>query len=284
MSVCALAIAIVLLHCLELCAARLPGPFRAFIMVDAAGLFGSAAADDGTKAGERRTKLRRWDHVATQALNPVGASPVKDCSLKELWDKTKAGGKATMFFSNLAAGADSGGLWRVGVGASQTAESLLAAIAELRRPIMKQLIIKVAYEKALAAAAALEPHLKILNAGKGSETGPPERAGFGSLRSAAAAAPEAARPSQSQVETAAAALYDFLVAEQNPLRAVLALLSGGGSFYAAAVAEKTARAWVKHAPATREDAQRAAVARAFGGAGQQDAQVEPGPDDTVGLF
>jgi hypothetical protein len=147
-----------------------------------------------------------------------------------------------MFFSNLAAGADSGGLWRVGVGASQTAESLLAAIAELRRPIMKQLIIKVAYEKALAAAAALEPHLKILNAGKGSETGPPERAGFGSLRSAAAAAPEAARPSQSQVETAAAALYDFLVAEQNPLRAVLALLSGGGSFYAAAVAEKTARA------------------------------------------
>jgi hypothetical protein len=229
------------------------GPVHAASMAsDAAGLFSSEPAGSAAAAAERRTKLRRWDHVAAQALNPQGVSDIDKAGLMVLWSAVSKGNKAVAFFTNPAATQETGGEYRVGVGISQTAQALLAAIGELRKPLYAQLLRDEPLKKALKVADALEPQLKILDAGKGSETGGAERAGFAALRGAAGGAPGPA-PTQPQVDAAATALYQFLVAERNDLRGVLSLMSGGGSFYNAAVAEKTARAWVQHKPALLDD-------------------------------
>ena len=171
----------------------------------------------------------------------------------------------------------------MGVGISRSVEPIITAIESLRKPDMARLIHQPVLEKALREADDLEPSLQLLNAGKGSQTdaGGANQAGFGRVRRERARQSQAQRHSEEEITQAARTFHTWLSKPTSPLRALLSYLSEGGTFYAANVAEKVARAWVEHKPATVHDAVAAAVTRASGSG----AQVDPGlADDTQGLF
>ena len=57
---------------------------------------------DRNESGERHTKLRRYEQVACQTLNPFGQSAIASCPLEKLWAAAAAGNKKAMFFSEFA--------------------------------------------------------------------------------------------------------------------------------------------------------------------------------------
>ena len=69
------------------------------------GLAGTASMPsterDG-ETGEKREKLRRYEHTAAQVLNVAGVSPIHECSNKALWTIVKKGNKGVAFFSEFS--------------------------------------------------------------------------------------------------------------------------------------------------------------------------------------
>ena len=236
---------------------------------DFGGLFSEAANGDandsskragGALSEERRTKLRRYDHVASQAINPYGVSTIRAASTKDLWRTVSNGGRTAMHHGNMAATGASGGDYRCGVGLSQFAQAILAATTEMGSATCGKLLNKQARDAASTEAADLEPHLSILDAGKGSESSDKGGGkGFGSLR--AAGGDERDRPAADKITLATQEVHAWLSNNGSPLQAMIHLLSGGGAFFAASCAEKTARACIEHKPATRNDFERWMVAR-----------------------
>ena len=256
-------------------------------MEEAAGFGGGSGKRQRTSGtGERRTSLKKYDTVAAQLLNPYGPSPLESMSLEELWKGAASGSKAAFFHTELAATGATGGDYRVGIGLSRLAQTLLAALSKLREPNMAKLLQPRPLELALNEALQLEPHLKVLNAGKGNlatpedaNTGP---TGFArSWKAASASGPPTPAHTKEAIEAAAAAVHVWLAKPASPLRAIISVLSAGGSFYAANAAEKTARAWIKCKPAGEAACINAALARATGTEAPVDAGV---PDDSNGLF
>ena len=156
---------------------------------DAAGLFeqGTAAptspggatnkggAADPKTPAERRDKLFVYDAAAVQALNPYGCSQFTDSAPEEVWNMVTKGNNRAKFHSELA----SDDAWRIGVGISRTAETLVEGIQMLKTDNMAKLLKPEPLKLALDEATALQPHLEILNFGKGSE----KDAGPGNLAS-----------------------------------------------------------------------------------------------------
>ena len=167
------------------------------------------------------------------------------------------------------------------MGLSRTAEVLLEAIKRLEHPSMAQLIQAPLLEKALAEARALKPHLETINAGKGSSAPREKAKGMSSLKQPARVASE--RPSDEAIERSVHAVYEWLKKEKTPLRGMLAMMSAGGVFYSAACAETTARAWIRHKPASEEDAIRATKARLATSASSSSSSGARA-DDARGLF
>ena len=87
----------------------------------------------------------------------------------QVWKAASDGNKGCVFHTELAAQENTGGDYRVGVGISRTAGTLLAAIEQLRDTDVAKIIRPEVLQKADLEAKALEPYLAILNAGKGSE-------------------------------------------------------------------------------------------------------------------
>ena len=155
--------------------------------LDLAGLFeqnavaptGQGNAKDETKteqqATERRDKLFVYDAAAVQALNPYGCSQFTDSAPEEVWNMVTKGNNRAKFHSELA----SDDAWRIGVGISRTAETLVEGIQMLKTDNMAKLLKPEPLKLALDEATALQPHLEILNFGKGSE----KDAGPGNLAS-----------------------------------------------------------------------------------------------------
>jgi len=256
---------------------------------EAAGLFGSPSNKRGhgqeeiaaTAATDRRTKLRKYDRVAAQALNPDGVSVIKDCSLKALWDSATHGNKAVHFYTELAALAETGGPYRVGIGVSRTAGIVKEAINMLKGNDYKRLMNKQLYDKAMTEALELEQPLNILDFGKGSVNAQQAGMTFGRMRTNSTGGTTPQAPSTGDVERAAKSFFAWLQkGDASPLRGMLAILSAGGVFYAAHCAEKTARAWKDHKPASEADCIEAVLARAA----TQPAQEEAAPRETTGLF
>ena len=174
-----------------------------------------------------------------------------------------------MFHSELAATQGTGGEYRVGVGISRVAEALLVAFEQLRQPVYKQVIVEKQLNAALAEMNQLEPHLKVLNAGKGSQQQEDGGAvGFNNARAMAARSSSRAVPvpDDGAIERAAKAFHQWLSKPQTPLRALLAILGGHGAFYAAQVHEKVARAWLQEKHVTEGDVAQAARTRISGAA------------------
>ena len=260
------------------------------------GLFGTGAAAAANAAAsatlgtkrkrrtdqEKRTMLRPWDTTAAQLLNPYGASDILNMSLPEIWKAVSEGSEAARFHSELAATDETGGNYRVGLGLSRVAETLLAGIKELRESNVAQLLKEEPYQKALTEAAELTPSLRILHAGKGRQGGMESSGtGFGKLRKQKAKQKEAPQHTPQDVEAAARAVHAWFMKRESPLRAMFNILSRGGAFYTANVADKVGRSWVAGKPAPVEDAITAALARAGGGGPIIQTGVD---DDSKGLL
>ena len=124
-----------------------------------------AAATGAEASTERRDKLFVYDAAAVQALNPYGCSQFTDSIPEEVWNMVTKGNNRAKFHSELA----SDDAWRIGVGISRTAETLLEGIQMLKTDNVEKLLKPEPLELALDEAAALQPHLEVLNFGKGSE-------------------------------------------------------------------------------------------------------------------
>ena len=230
------------------------------------------AEDDG----DRRTKLRRYDRVAAQALNPNGMSLLHTAPLKKVWAWVSKGHKWVSYFTNLAGPTD----YRVGVGLSQTAETLLVAFAALNDSKLDKVIVPAILAKAREEAATLIPHLQVMNAGKGSEGGATSsKTGIGMLKQDAAGRKN---PSADEIKAAATAFHAWQKAPQGHLRAVLSLMSWGGVWYVAACEEKTSRAFVCEPGTTVKKLEDAITARLTSAERHDD--TDAALDDTAGLL
>ncbi len=60
---------------------------------------GNGYSQRDSETGEKRSKLRRYEHVGPQVLNVAGVSPIHECSNKALWSTTAKGNKSVAFYS-----------------------------------------------------------------------------------------------------------------------------------------------------------------------------------------
>ena len=204
-------------------------------MGDAAGLFGardrsrsrSPRRAPAAGASERRVKLYPKDTVAAQFLNPYGSNAFSQVPEFSLWAAVTKGHKTLMYHSELAA--DAGDEWRNSVGLSRAAESIESAIMSLKDANIKLLIKEAHYAKAIKEADDLLPHLKVLNAGKGSEGTGDFVGNLKSLRKKK----QDAGARQVTPGAAVASAKDFhkwLTADESALRGMLMVLAGDGCF------------------------------------------------------
>ena len=213
------------------------------------------AGADADQEGERRTKLRRYDKMAAQCLNPEGVSPIHAADLKGVWEMAAAGNKGAAYFTELADMDD----YRRGVGLSRAAETLLAMGAALDQPVFKQVCQKDILAKALREFQTLKPHLEVLNGGKASQTTKTSTSLW--AQAAKAQAQQAPVLEVGAVQAAAGVLYDHFDVKNSALRAFVEIMSQGGVFYSAFVADKVLRAWLAHGGIAKQDFCRAAEKR-----------------------
>ena len=225
---------------------------------------------------ERRDKLFVYDAAAVQALNPYGCSQFTDSSAEEVWNMVIKGNNRAKFHSELA----SDDAWRIGVGISRTAETLLEGIQMLRTDNMAKLLKAEPLTLALEEAAALQPYFGGLELrqglGKGrqpGQSGQPQTSQAGRCCSAAL---KGSRRRSSRRPACLAA------AEQLPLRAIFVVLAGSGAFWAAHVAEKVVRAAIIHKPLEGPAMRNAALARRKEHAAGTSSSAAA--DDASGLF
>ena len=232
---------------------------------DMGGLFaarpapGSPADSSATRplpaTAERRQKLYGYDSAAAQALNPYGPSNFTTESTADVWKMVSKGSRKAAFHSELAA--EDG--WRIGVGLSRTAETLLEALKLLDEEHTVMVLKPEILQLAKAEAAELQPHLEVLNFGKGSE----KESSAATLSSVkrrkvtTAVAP----PDEATVGQATDKFRDWLCKSQSPLRTLFAIMAGSGTWWAAHVAEKVVRAAVLHKPLDAAALRAAALAR-----------------------
>ena len=122
--------------------------------------------------------LRPWDTAASRLLNPYGKSDVLTMTPSELWKCVSEGSQMAHFHSELAATDETGGNYRVGIGLSRFAETLLVAIDSLDNQSLSGVLVPEALERTRTEAREIAPNLKILAVGKGRQPGA-DSSGFG---------------------------------------------------------------------------------------------------------
>jgi hypothetical protein len=210
-------------------------------------LEGSDGAGRGVKRGTgdtdaskaKRTCLRHYDLPPAQLLNPMGQSGCSEISLDKLWEVVLKGNKAATHFSNLCFEDDK----RRNIGISQAAEVLHKAVVLLEaNEHLKIILQERVLHQALEEAAALKPHLQLLNAG------PRGRSDTGSIRSVAYATTSVGAasgvPDMQTLLRSGTALFEWLTQETSVLRSLLSCLAAGGLFFSAHCHERVLRAFV----------------------------------------
>jgi predicted NBD/HSP70 family sugar kinase len=236
---------------------------------DHAGLFESPgspsltdAAAKGKKApaaGPRREKLFNYDHAAVQWLLPFEPSAFTDKDAVVVYKACAKGTRGAKFNTLLAADPDQ--IWRVGAGVSQTAQGLLAAIAELENPDLAKIIQPQVLSKVLEEARGLKPHLEALYFGKGGE-GQEQDASISALKKRKIEGENAKPPaSATAITEAAKKLHDWASKPSSHLRAMLAYLAGNGMFWAGHCVETVLRGAVLGKPLGEQALVDAAMAR-----------------------
>jgi hypothetical protein len=211
-------------------------------------IFGSGVAGAAKKKViEQRIKLTNFDTVAAKAFEPWGISVLVDAPLDKLWAIVRKGDKYAKFYSELAANEQTGGDYRVGLGISRFCEVMVAAATEIKdnEDVRACLNAKV-LQHATVEAEDLLPHFRRLNAGKSALEG--KQDSFGGLKRKKNVGTSAPTPTQAELEESAAKIHKWLeMGSDSNLRMLIQFMSNGGVFYAANAADKTARAWQKHA-------------------------------------
>ena len=180
---------------------------------------------------ERRVKLRGYESAPAVFFNPYGKSAAEDMSVKDVWQKVAEGSYHVAFHSELAATSSTGGPYRVGIGLSRLAESLLAALAELQQPVYKNVIDNALLRDALHEGVMLQPYLQVLHAGKATPTDDTPRLGFSKVRAAHRAAVQTvACRNVDDLRLSAAHVWKWLQREDSHFRRLLGFLSGEGCF------------------------------------------------------
>ena len=171
------------------------------------------------------------------------------------------------------------GDYRVGIGISHTVGTLIDGIAQLNEPTMEKLINEELLGKAIREGELLMPYLRPLNAGKGSN-----QADQTAIRFTAKKRLHDNRRAASfeEIEQTVQTLHAWLSQPDSSLRGILAILGGNGVFFAAHVAEKTARSWIKVNNESQKQFMDAVVVRMH--LTPDDEVATQFVDDTHGLF
>ena len=237
---------------------------------DLAGLLDAAGAADtpisqNSASGEKRRKLRHYDLLPAQLLNPMGASGVESVDLRRLWRSMSAGNKVVAAFSELCL-EDS---QRHGVGLSRFAEVMVLTIQRLMdTPHYSHCIKEELWTSVRQECEQILPSFTAIHAGRGGMD-----AESSSIRSVAYHRPVARAE---DLTDHAAMVHAWLSKPSSPLRSVIAMLSAGGLFYVAQCHEKGARAWLEIGGGSLQAMQEAVTAR-------RAAPADPSPDDYAAL-
>ena len=197
---------------------------------DCAALLGEGAIK-ATDNVERATKLRRYDNVCAQAVNPSGAAPIVGASMGQVWDSIKIGNKKVQFFSEFC----SMDKHRRGIAISRMAECLLACFETIEKPDTAKLLQEAPLKKAMAELKELKPHLQVLYGGKTQSA---------STSLASIGAHVSMNKVEGEVNQAATAVYEWLCKDQSALRGLIGLMSSGGCYWTAYCSELSGRAAV----------------------------------------
>ena len=100
----------------------------------------------------------------------------------------------------------------------------------------------------------------MLNAGKASLEPAEDDTSFGSVRRAAGKSGNK-RYTEAQTREAARKLHAWRALPQSPLRGILSILAGGGTFFAAHAADRVGRSCLMHKPMSLAAMEAAALAR-----------------------
>jgi len=189
---------------------------------------GNGYSQRESETGEKRSKLRRYEHVGPQVLNVAGVSPIHECSNKALWSTTVKGNKSVAFYSEFC----SNDAYRQGIAGSRHAETMLALGVVLEDEVWPAVLNKTILEKAKTEFAEYKPMLEVLNGGKATQT-----AG----KSLFALARKKDKKDRDAVINAASKVYMWLGNEKSAIRGFLQIMSWGGIFYSAMCSDKVAR-------------------------------------------
>ena len=187
---------------------------------------GDGDADGGSM--EKRSSLRRYEHVAAQVLECAGVSPINECSNAQLWKFTQTGNKGVLFFSEFC----SEDPYRQGIAGSRHAETMQNFGLVLDDPLMDKLLNKDILKKVRDEYAMIKPMLITLNGGKTSGS---------NSKSFQAMCRQDVKKEKAPVEAAAAAVYDWLSNDDSVIHGFLQVMSWGGIFYATMCSDKVAR-------------------------------------------
>ena len=114
--------------------------------------------DPNTNKNKRR-KLRHYDLLPGQVLNPMGVSGIDDADLDRLWRLMGTGNKACEFFSELC----DEDATRHRVAISRMCQVLCEAIEVLETADAKKVVKDKLYAAAKQEWETLKPHLLTLN-------------------------------------------------------------------------------------------------------------------------
>ena len=190
--------------------------------------------------------MRRYDKMAAQCLNPEGVSPIHRADLRGAWEMAMAGNKGAKYFSELC----DEDVYRRGIGISRAAEAILSMGGVLEQPVFRSILKKEVLQKALAEWNELKPHVEMLNGGKASATTKTSTSLW--TQSKQQAGSKTVVQEAEKVEASANYLFDFLVKKDSALRAFAEIMSQGGAFYSAHVADKVLRAGIHYGEISKE--------------------------------
>ena len=261
---------------------------------DAAGLLGSpakAAPDTGrgTKrpaAEDRREKLSRSDQVPYAFLEIGERSIMAELGDTALYKAISTGNAYAKYHSNLAASSE----WRVGVGISQTAEALETALSHMvsSECHLKAILKESMWQKVSQELDNLLPHVRRLNMGKDVEA---TKDGTTSLerlkqdrKKAKGTNKEREKVTAEKMQESAEYVYSWLAKKQSPVRALLSIISGDGTFWAGHAMERAARATINAKPMSKDAWCAAARARCENGSTTLSKDKGAPVDDAKGLL
>ena len=208
---------------------------------------------DAPADGERRRKLRHYDLLPAQTLNPMGSSGLENVSDQTLWRFLCEGNKNAMVFSEICLEEPE----RRAVALSRFAQVYCEAIRRFKDNQYTRALLKDnVYEKIIKEADVMLELLTKFNQG---ELAQRQLSGMRSVAYAKAVA--GARHDQGTMDKACQELHDWL-SKDSLLRGFLSYLAGGGCYWCAYAHERAIRCFVSVGHGSQEDISRALAARA----------------------